>query len=110
MQEMPGTMNEALSIANRQETAEMAQKRLHKEKHQVTETLAVETDTSLEQKSTNAIRRSKPSEIEELTTQAQVRQLAGEVARLHGERDGKQCGPVCWGCRDSRQVLPKLRR
>ena len=55
MREMPGTIDEALSIANRQETVEMAQKQLHKEKHQVTETLAVETDTSREQNSANAI-------------------------------------------------------
>ena len=59
-------MDEALSIANRQKTVEMAQKRLHKEKHQVTETLAVEADTSREQNSANAIQCSKPSEIEYL--------------------------------------------
>lgn len=111
MREMPGTMDEALSIANRQETVEMAQKRLHKEKHQVTETLAVETDTSREQNSANAIRCSKPSEIEELTTQ--VRQLAGEVALLRGERGGKLRGLVCWGCRERghiRRNCPKQRK
>ena len=82
MREMPGTMDEALSIANRQETVEMAQKRFHKEKHQVTETLAV-ANTSQEQESANAIRCSKPLEIEELRTP--VRQLAGKVALLRGE-------------------------
>lgn len=110
MREMPATMDEALSIANRQETVEMAQKRLHKEKHQMTETLAV-ADTSQEQQSANAIRCSKRSEIEELTTQ--VRQLAGEVALLRGERGEKQRGPVCWGCRERghiRRNCPKQRK
>ena len=55
IREMPETMDAALRIANRQETVEMAQKRLHKEKHQLTETLAMETDAGQVQKSTNAI-------------------------------------------------------
>ena len=38
------TIDEALRIANQQETVEIAQKRLHKEKHLTSEALALETD------------------------------------------------------------------
>ena len=44
MREMPRTIDEALRIANQQETVEIAQKRLHKEKHLTSEALALETD------------------------------------------------------------------
>ena len=45
MREMPRTTDEALRIANQQETVEIAQKRLHKEKHlNTSEALALETD------------------------------------------------------------------
>ena len=41
---MPRTIDEALCIANQQETVEIAQKWLHKEKHLTSEALALETD------------------------------------------------------------------
>ena len=118
MREMPGTMDAALRIANQQETVERAQKRLHKEKHLPSETLALETDSAenlqtavAAQTSTNATRPSGPSEIAELTTQ--VRYLTQEVARLRGDQAGGQRGPVCWGCRERghlRRNCPKQRR
>ena len=42
MRDIPGTLEEALRIASQQETVEVAQKRLHKEKHLTAETLALE--------------------------------------------------------------------
>ena len=117
MRDIPGTLEETLRIASQQETVEMAQKRLHKEKHLTAETLALEIDAeklqpeAATQVSANAIRRSRPSEIEELTTQ--VRQLSQEVAQLRGEQAGRQRGPVCWGCRERghlRRNCPKQRR
>jgi len=46
MREMPRAMDKVLriAIANEQETVEMAQKRLHKEKHLPAETLVLETN------------------------------------------------------------------
>ena len=95
----------AMHIANQQETVEIAQKWLHKEKHLTSEALALETDIErlqlgvATQPSANTTRHGRNSEIEELTTQ--VRYLTKEVAQLRGERaDWRQRGPVCWGCRE----------
>ena len=130
MREMPRTIDEALRIANQQETVEIAQKRLHKEKHLASEALALETDVErlqlgvATQPSTNTTRHGRNSEIVErlqlgVATQpstnttrhgrnseieeltTQVRYLTKEVAQLRGERaDRRQRGPVCWGCRE----------
>ena len=117
MREMPRTMDEALRIANQQETVEIAQRRLHKEKHLPTETLVLETDAEDSrsgvniQTSANATRPGGPSEIEDLATQ--VRYLTKKVAQLRGERAGRQAGPVCWGCRERgnlRRNCPKQRK
>ena len=118
MREMPRTIDEALRIANQQETVEIAQKRLHKEKHLTSEALALETDVErfqqgvATQPSANTTRHGRNSEIEELTTQ--VKYLTKEVAQLRGERaDRRQRGPVCWGCRERghlRRNCPKQRK
>ena len=79
-----------MRIAYQQETVEIAQKWLHKEKHLTSEVLALETDVErlqlgvATQPSTNTTRHGRNSEIEELTTQ--VRYLTKEVAQLRGER------------------------
>ena len=120
---MPRSIDEALHIANQQETVEIAQKRLHKEKHLTSEALALETDVErfqlgvATQASVNTTvsehnRHGRNSEIEELTTQ--VKYLTKEVAQLRGERaDRRQQGPVCWGCRERghlRLNCPKQRK
>ena len=110
MQEMPRTIDEALRIANQQETA--------KKSTLPSEALALETDVErfqlgvATQPSANTTRHGRNSEIEELTTQ--VKYLTKEVAQLRGERaDWRQRGPVCWGCRERghlRRNCPKQRK
>ena len=80
-----------MRIANQQETVEIAQKWLHKEKHLTSEALLLETDIErlqlgvATQPSTNTTRHGRNSEIEELTPQ--VRYLTKEVAQLYVESE-----------------------
>ena len=94
-----------MRIANQQETVEIAQKWLHKEKHLTSEALALEADVErlqlgvATQPSTNTTWHGRNSEIEELTTQ--VRYLTKVVTQLRGKRaDWRRREPVCWGCRE----------
>ena len=102
MREMPATLDQALDLARRLESVELAQKRLHWEKHYAEALSVSEPAEEVEPSQANALRRSDSErQIDELTRQ--VRRLTEVIARLQSDgTDGQQRkkGPICWACRE----------
>ena len=105
MREMPATPDKALQLALQLESVESAQKRLHRDKRQQAEALAVEPLQS--ETSATGLQRVTPGTnpaqqcMEELALQ--VRKLTEEVAQLRTGRSGERREqrtkrPVCWNC------------
>lgn len=115
MKKMPGSMDEVLQISNQQELVEMAQKRLHEEKTQAAEALAVDeqeySSDSMTVCDVLAFRsRETSSQTEDLVQELakQLQQSMEEVSQLQsrgntgqqqvGQRQRRTDVGACWHC------------